>query len=120
MHKIIHILKVFQLASGLKINLHKSKLVFIRVQFDFIQLIVDFIGCSAIRIPFVYLGLLIGGNVNKIASWKLMTDIFVDKLSTWIRNYFLLEVVLHLLWLLCVACLSITCQWIRFLMQLKC
>ena len=39
------------------------------------------IGCSAIRIPLVYLGVPVGGNMNRVMSWKLLIDKFKSKLS---------------------------------------
>lgn len=43
-------------------------------------------GCSAGSCPFVYLGLPIGSNVNLTVNWKLLTDRFYAKLSTWKAN----------------------------------
>ena len=81
--RIVHIMRVFHLASGLKINLHKSKLIGVGVAFEEVQGVAALIGCNAIQIPFVYLGVPVGGNMNRVASWKPMVDKFVSKLSTW-------------------------------------
>ncbi|GJX96939.1 hypothetical protein Tco_0352737 [Tanacetum coccineum] len=40
------------------------------------------IGCCAVRLPFTYLGILMGCNMNRIDSWKLMIDKFNKKLSS--------------------------------------
>ncbi|KAL4585499.1 hypothetical protein LXL04_010120 [Taraxacum kok-saghyz] len=81
--RIIRIMRVFHLASGLKINLLKSKLIGVGVDYEEVQEVADLIGCSATRIPFVYLGVPIGGNMNRVDAWKPMVDRFVAKMSVW-------------------------------------
>ena len=53
------------------------------VGFEEVQGVAKLISCSAIQTPFVYLGVLVGGNMNRVAAWKPMVDKFVSKLSTW-------------------------------------
>nr|GFA45234.1 RNA-directed DNA polymerase, eukaryota [Tanacetum cinerariifolium]GFA48112.1 RNA-directed DNA polymerase, eukaryota [Tanacetum cinerariifolium] len=53
---VIHVLKWFHLASGLKINLHKSKLMGVRISQDLVASVARSIGCATLHTPFNYLG----------------------------------------------------------------
>ncbi|KAL4579128.1 hypothetical protein LXL04_015264 [Taraxacum kok-saghyz] len=81
--RIVRMLRVFQLASGLKINLIKSKLIGVGVAFERVQEVAAMLGCNALKLPFIYLGVPVGCNMNRIMSWKPMVDKFVMKLSNW-------------------------------------
>nr|GEW10881.1 RNA-directed DNA polymerase, eukaryota [Tanacetum cinerariifolium] len=81
--RILWMLRVFQLASGLKINLSKSKLIGIGVDLTEVQQIAEMIGFCVGRLPFTYLGVPVGCNMNHIDSWKPMIDKFNKKLSSW-------------------------------------
>ncbi|GJW37835.1 RNA-directed DNA polymerase, eukaryota, reverse transcriptase zinc-binding domain protein [Tanacetum coccineum] len=83
LENIIHVLHVFYLASGLKINIHKSNIYGIGVNEDEIYNMASNAGCIAGNIPFNYLGLPIGSNMKSIASWKMLIDHFCSRLSTW-------------------------------------
>nr|GEX60032.1 RNA-directed DNA polymerase, eukaryota, reverse transcriptase zinc-binding domain protein [Tanacetum cinerariifolium] len=61
---IIRVLYVFHLASGLKINIHKSNIFGIGVTNDEISSMASRTGCAAGCFPFTYLGLPIGANMN--------------------------------------------------------
>ncbi|GKB55750.1 putative RNA-directed DNA polymerase, eukaryota, reverse transcriptase zinc-binding domain protein [Tanacetum coccineum] len=80
---IIRVLHVFYLASGLKINIHKSNIYGIGVKEDEVYNMASNVGCIAGNIPFNYLGLPIGSNMISIASWKMLIDRFRSRLSTW-------------------------------------
>ncbi|GJT96115.1 RNA-directed DNA polymerase, eukaryota [Tanacetum coccineum] len=54
---IVNFLKCFFMASGLKINLHKSKLARIGVSKENIDLAANIMGCSTFSPPFNYLGI---------------------------------------------------------------
>jgi len=81
--KILNILQVFYLASGLKINLVKRKLIGVGVQFNTVSEVAQLLGCSAVQTPFMYLGVMVGGNMNRIDLWKTMMDRFVERLARW-------------------------------------
>ncbi|GKC96938.1 putative RNA-directed DNA polymerase, eukaryota, reverse transcriptase zinc-binding domain protein [Tanacetum coccineum] len=68
MDNIIRVLHVFYLASGLKINIHKSNIYGIGVNKDEVLSMASNAGCIAGDIPFNYLGLPIGSNMKSIAS----------------------------------------------------
>ena len=74
---------VFFLAFGLKINLHKSKLIGVGVSFGHIEHVAMETGCTATKPPFVYLGLPVGQNMTRIQAWKNIRDRFITKLSRW-------------------------------------
>ncbi|GKG20971.1 hypothetical protein Tco_0380772, partial [Tanacetum coccineum] len=57
MDNIIRVLHVFYLASGLKINIHKSNIYDIGVNKDEVLSMASNAGCMAGDIPFNYLGL---------------------------------------------------------------
>ncbi|GJX17035.1 putative RNA-directed DNA polymerase, eukaryota, reverse transcriptase zinc-binding domain protein [Tanacetum coccineum] len=83
LENIICVLHVFHLASGLKINIHKSNIYGIGVNKDEVYNMASNAGCIAGNIPFNYLGLPIGSNMKSIASWKMLIDRFRSRLSTW-------------------------------------
>ncbi|GJY56448.1 RNA-directed DNA polymerase, eukaryota, reverse transcriptase zinc-binding domain protein [Tanacetum coccineum] len=80
---IIRVLHVFYLASGPKINIHKSNIYSIGVNEDDVYNMDSNARCIAGNIPFNYLGLLIGSNMKSIATWKMLIDRFRSRLSTW-------------------------------------
>jgi len=59
------ILRGFELASGLKINFHKSKLTGINAQRNNLACYAKTLNCAQMGIPFKYLGLEVGGNLRK-------------------------------------------------------
>ncbi|GKA05456.1 putative RNA-directed DNA polymerase, eukaryota, reverse transcriptase zinc-binding domain protein [Tanacetum coccineum] len=83
MDNIIRILHVFYLASGLKINIHKSNVYGIGVSSEEVHHMASNTGCAAGSFPFSYLGLPIGCNMSLTANWKPLIDKFKGKLSTW-------------------------------------
>ncbi|GJY79976.1 RNA-directed DNA polymerase, eukaryota, reverse transcriptase zinc-binding domain protein [Tanacetum coccineum] len=83
LENIIRVLHVFYLASGLKINIHKSNIYGIGVNEDEVYNMASNAGCIAGNIPFNYLGLPIGSNMKSISSWKILIDRFRSRLSTW-------------------------------------
>ncbi|GJT46776.1 hypothetical protein Tco_0955491 [Tanacetum coccineum] len=59
------ILTCFNLASGLKINFHKSKLYGVGVTTLEVNSLASMIGCLPSKFPCTYLGLPIGGNMSR-------------------------------------------------------
>jgi len=78
---VLRILRCFFMASSLKINLHKSKLIGVGVSFDRVKHVAMEIGCAAVKPPFVYLGLPVGKNMSRVQAWKTLRDRFITKLS---------------------------------------
>nr|GEY59126.1 putative RNA-directed DNA polymerase, eukaryota, reverse transcriptase zinc-binding domain protein [Tanacetum cinerariifolium] len=83
---IIRVLQVFYLASGLKINIHKSNIYGIGVSLEDVHLMASNTSCVAASFPFTYLGLPIGCNMSLIANWKPLVDKFKAKLTVWKAN----------------------------------
>ncbi|GKE08282.1 putative RNA-directed DNA polymerase, eukaryota, reverse transcriptase zinc-binding domain protein, partial [Tanacetum coccineum] len=80
------VVHIFYLASGLRINIHKSNIYGIRVSNDEISSLVSRTGCATGFFPFSYLGLLIGANMNLTSSWSVLIDRFQKRLSSWKAN----------------------------------
>ncbi|GKA67444.1 RNA-directed DNA polymerase, eukaryota [Tanacetum coccineum] len=66
LRSIIQMLHCFSLASGLKINLQKSNLLGVGVTGSLVNEAAASIGCSVMKAPFKYLGVMVGGNMSKI------------------------------------------------------
>nr|GEW81690.1 RNA-directed DNA polymerase, eukaryota, reverse transcriptase zinc-binding domain protein [Tanacetum cinerariifolium] len=66
---IIHVLECFFRASGLRINLQKSKLIGLAVESSVVEVASNDIGCLAIKPPFPYMGIIIGGHMSRIKAW---------------------------------------------------
>ncbi|GKC00351.1 hypothetical protein Tco_0986487 [Tanacetum coccineum] len=73
----------FYLASGLKINLHKSKLMGIGVNTSVVETAANLIGCSILYSPFNYLGVKVGSNMSRISSWDDVVSKVSSHLSKW-------------------------------------
>ena len=61
----------------------KSKLYGVGVMEEEIQSWASTLGCGSGRMPFLYLGLLIGASVRKVANWLLVIERTKSKLSDW-------------------------------------
>ncbi|GJR56538.1 RNA-directed DNA polymerase, eukaryota [Tanacetum coccineum] len=86
---IIRVLDCFYRASGLHINLHKSKLLGLAVENDLVNLAANSIGCMTLSLPFSYLGVNIGGHMLRISSWDVVIDKVLKRLSKWKIKSFL-------------------------------
>ncbi|GJX67465.1 RNA-directed DNA polymerase, eukaryota [Tanacetum coccineum] len=80
---LLNVLKCFYLASGLKINLHKIKLMGIGVNTSTIESVANLIGCAILHPPFNYLGVKVGCNMNRISSWDKVISKVSSRLSKW-------------------------------------
>ncbi|GKD69102.1 hypothetical protein Tco_1323192, partial [Tanacetum coccineum] len=60
----------FFLASGLKVNVHKSSLYGVGVRPPDIRQMADRYGCIANNLPFTYLGVKVGANIIRVNSWS--------------------------------------------------
>ncbi|GJS12092.1 RNA-directed DNA polymerase, eukaryota [Tanacetum coccineum] len=80
---IVHVLKWFHLASGLKINLHKSKLMGVGISQDVVASVARSIGYATLHTPFNYLGIKVGGSMSKINFWDDVVAKLSSRLSKW-------------------------------------
>ena len=83
---MVRVLKCFELCSGLKINLSKSKLVGVLVGIGESRNMARWLNCKEVSFPFSYLGLPVAGNMSKTSSWQLVIEKFNSRLSSWKAN----------------------------------
>jgi len=62
------ILRFFELASGLKVNLFKSNLVGIHLDNSEVLHFAVILNCKTVNVPFTYLGLSVGIDAKKVAT----------------------------------------------------
>jgi len=77
------ILRGFELASGLKINFHKSKLAGINVHNHNLVSYSKILNCTQMGHPFKYLGLEVGSNPRKKVFWEPVLNKLKARLSVW-------------------------------------
>lgn len=82
----LEILQCFELASGLKLNLNKTKVLGVRVQMESVTSLAIATGCSAATLLFTYLGLSVGLNMCRRKSWEHVVQNIEKRLSTWKAN----------------------------------
>jgi hypothetical protein len=63
------ILRGFKMVSGVKVNFWKNSLVRVNVSQDFLWLASIFLNCRVGVVPFKYLGLPVGANHRRLASY---------------------------------------------------
>ncbi|XP_023744406.1 uncharacterized protein LOC111892585 [Lactuca sativa] len=80
---LARILRCFHAVSGLKVNSNKSRVFGVRVEFEEVCSRVGPLGCALSSLPFTYLGVLVGENMNKKKAWKPIIDKTRSKLSVW-------------------------------------
>jgi len=71
------IFRCFELILGVKINFHKSKLGFIGVDEAYERTL----NCNRMPIPFMYFGMLVGGNRRIALFWKDIIETIKSRLS---------------------------------------
>lgn len=76
------VLILFQLASGLQVNFHKSSLMGIHVEDSQLQMAEKSLLCKVGKLPFTYLRLPIRGNVNRIELWDPVIKRIKKKLAS--------------------------------------
>ncbi|GJS54145.1 hypothetical protein Tco_0627507 [Tanacetum coccineum] len=74
---------LFYAASGLKINMCKSKILGIHVNNDNISRAAEDLGCQVLKLPFSYLGSMVGGRMHRLHSWDDTVDRVRNRLSKW-------------------------------------
>ena len=80
---LARILRCFHATSGLKVNFSKSKGFGIGASDTEKTEWAAILGCVAGSLPFQYLGVPVGANMNLIKNWKPVPDRFNSKLSIW-------------------------------------
>ncbi|GJX87033.1 RNA-directed DNA polymerase, eukaryota, reverse transcriptase zinc-binding domain protein [Tanacetum coccineum] len=80
---ITRVLDVFHRASGLRINMNKSKLMGISVDDSVVEQAAAKIGCVVLKTPFKYLGSRVGGLMSRVQSWNEIIEGMEARLSRW-------------------------------------
>nr|KAJ0187389.1 hypothetical protein LSAT_V11C900461260 [Lactuca sativa] len=80
---LIRILRCYELASGLNVNMSKSKIYGLGVQSCELELVVCSFNCSIGSFPITYLGLPVGVSMVRETHWKPLIEKFRAKLSRW-------------------------------------
>ncbi|GJR25119.1 RNA-directed DNA polymerase, eukaryota [Tanacetum coccineum] len=80
---IVHVLECFHRASGVRINMSKSKLIGIYVDARKVVQAARKISCVTLKTPFTYLGSKVGGRMSRIQSWNETIDGMATRLSKW-------------------------------------
>ncbi|KAJ0625065.1 putative RNA-directed DNA polymerase [Helianthus annuus] len=77
------LLRCFHVCSRLKINMFKSCIYGIEVDDLEVIPVASVLGCQIGKIPFVYLGLLVGANMNRINIWRDIFHTVENRLAKW-------------------------------------
>nr|GEZ20347.1 RNA-directed DNA polymerase, eukaryota, reverse transcriptase zinc-binding domain protein [Tanacetum cinerariifolium] len=80
---LVHVLKCFHQASGLKINMSKSIIIGIHVNNKKVNDADATLGCLTLKTPFVYLGTKVGDNMSRVEAWKDIVEKVSSRLSRW-------------------------------------
>nr|KYP48496.1 Putative ribonuclease H protein At1g65750 family [Cajanus cajan] len=81
------VLRCFELISGLKINFHKSCLMGLNVDNNFMHMASSFLNCKVGAFPFCYLGLYVGDKPRQRAVWQRLIEVLRNKLVSWKHKY---------------------------------
>jgi len=76
-------LTLFADMSSLKVNFNKSLLVVINIGESWLVEAASILNCKVGKIPFLYLGLSIGGDPRKLAFWEPVIDTIKTRLAGW-------------------------------------
>lgn len=74
---------LFQLASGLKVNFHKSEILGVNINNQWLQMAARKLYCKVGSFPLSYLGLPLGGNISRLNVWEPMIERMRRKLASW-------------------------------------
>jgi hypothetical protein len=77
------VLRSFEIVSGLKVNFHKSKLYGMNLDNRFLGASSSFLHCEVDSIPFRFLGIPVGANPRRKATWSSIIDNTRKRLSVW-------------------------------------
>ncbi|KAL7616380.1 hypothetical protein Lser_V15G02077 [Lactuca serriola] len=83
LENMVMVLNCFFMVSGLKVNIHKSKLYGVGVIYNQVEEMVKVTGCAPGKLPFKYLGLPVAENTSRVRSWQGIIDRYKKKLASW-------------------------------------
>ncbi|CAJ2670830.1 unnamed protein product [Trifolium pratense] len=77
------VLRSFEMVSGLKVNFFKSKLYGINLDDSFLNAASSFLHCGVETIPFRFLGIPVGANPRRRATWNPIIQSMEKRLCGW-------------------------------------
>ncbi|CAJ2652400.1 unnamed protein product [Trifolium pratense] len=77
------VLVLFETMSGLKVNFNKSMLVGVNIPESWLCEAASTLCCKVGKIPFLYLGLQIGGDPRRLVFWEQILTRLKNRLSGW-------------------------------------
>jgi hypothetical protein len=77
------VLVLFETMSGMKVNFNKSMLIGVNIPDSWLGEAASVLGCRVGNIPFLYLGLPIGGDLTRLTFWDPMVTRLKNRLSGW-------------------------------------
>nr|GEU68954.1 RNA-directed DNA polymerase, eukaryota [Tanacetum cinerariifolium] len=80
---LVHVLECFYMASGLRINMSKSKIMGVNVDCDKVNRAAVRLGCLVLKTPFSYLGSIVGGHMSWKHTWNEIAERVKKRLSKW-------------------------------------
>ena len=80
-------LLLFEAMSGLKVNFFKSQLVGVNVSASWLAEAAVVLNCKVGSMPFVYLGMPIGGSACRLIFWEPLFNRIKSRLSLWNSKY---------------------------------
>jgi len=75
------VLTLFADMSGLKVNFNKSMLVGLNIAESWLNEATSILNCKVGKVPFLYLGLPIGGDPRRLAFWDPVLNSIKSRLS---------------------------------------
>ncbi|GMJ02965.1 hypothetical protein HRI_003965700 [Hibiscus trionum] len=80
---IKRVLRIFEIVSGLKLNMKKTKIYGINVKHDVLSAWAASIKCELDTLPTMYLGMPLGHNRNSKTIWDPVLEKFQSRLGGW-------------------------------------
>ncbi|GJY45761.1 RNA-directed DNA polymerase, eukaryota, reverse transcriptase zinc-binding domain protein [Tanacetum coccineum] len=80
---LVRVLDYFFRASGLRINMCKSKIMGVNVEDGMVKNATSKLGCLVLKTPFTYLGTKVEGNMSRKQAWIEVVDKVLSRLSRW-------------------------------------
>lgn len=77
----------FELAAGLRVNFHKSGLIGIKANGGNIEQASTTLNCKVSNLPFKFLGILVGANQRRSATWVPLINSLQKWLQGWRNKY---------------------------------
>ncbi|XP_023744085.1 uncharacterized protein LOC111892246 [Lactuca sativa] len=79
---LARILRCFHVSSGLQVNFNKSRVFGVGVEPQEIANLAAPLGCEPAKLPFTYLGVHVGANMNLKKHWRPVIERFRSRLSS--------------------------------------